>query len=79
MPVESPTIEKESSSEKTERKVELKEIAELEEPIKKIIEKILPRIESGDYGLIVGDDSSGRIPARILEGFIKRICEANGL
>lgn len=45
MSVETPTIE-EKKIEQTEQEVEpLEEIAELEAPIKKIIEKIKPRIE----------------------------------
>ena len=56
-----------------EKTITLKEIAELEEPIKKIIEQLWTKIESGGYGLIIGDDVSGRIPAGILGGFIKRI------
>jgi len=33
------------------KEVELEEVAELEVPIKKIIEKIKDRIERGEYGL----------------------------
>ena len=76
MSVEAPTIEKRQESEK---KVELKEVAELEEPVKKIIEKVRNRIEHGDYGLIIGDDASGRIPALILGSFIQKVSEQKGL
>ncbi|MES3031862.1 MAG: hypothetical protein V4699_01310 [Patescibacteria group bacterium] len=55
--------------------ITLPEIIELEEPIKNIIEQIRVRIENGEYGLIISDDVSGRIPALILGGFIKRISE----
>ena len=51
------------------------EISELEEPIKRIIGKIRDKIERGDYGIIIGDDASGRVPALILGGFIKKIAE----
>lgn len=72
-----PTIE--SSPTTPEKEIILEEVAELEKPIKKIIEKILPRIESGEYGLIIGDDASGRIPTLILGNFIKKISEQKGL
>lgn len=78
MSVETPTIE-EKQTEQTGQEVELlEEIAELEKPIKKIIEKIKFRIESGEYGLIIGDDASGRVPALILGNFIKKISEIRG-
>ncbi|KKR02684.1 MAG: hypothetical protein UT29_C0001G0164 [Candidatus Yanofskybacteria bacterium GW2011_GWA1_39_13] len=54
------------------------EIAELEKPIKIIIEKIKNRIENGEYGLIIGDDASGRIPTRILGDFIREISRIRG-
>jgi len=57
----------------------LPEIAELEQPIKIIIEKIRGKIEKGEYGLIIGDDVSGRIPALILGGFIKKIAKAKNV
>ena len=71
MSVEKPTIQKSSESEGGL----LPEVAELEEPIKKIIEKIKDRIEGGEYGLIIGDDAGGRIPTLILGGFIQKISE----
>ena len=64
---------------KPRKGIELEEVAELEEPIRKIIEKIKSRIENGEYGLIIGDDASGRIPTLILGNFIKNISEKKGL
>lgn len=61
-----------------EKQIVSEEVAELEKPIKTIIEKIRSRIENGDYGLIVGDDASGRIPALILGNFIKKVSEQKG-
>lgn len=72
------TIE-EGPKTKPEQEVVFEEVAELEEPIKRIIEQILPRIERGEYGLIIGDDASGRIPTLILGNFIKTISEQRGL
>lgn len=62
-----------------ERKITLEEIAELEEPIKNIIGKIKERIEKGEYGIIIGDDASGRIPALVLGGLIKKISKLRNL
>lgn len=62
-----------------DKEIVFQEVAELELPIKIIIEKIRPRIENGEYGLIIGDDASGRIPTLILGNFIKTISEQRGL
>lgn len=58
-----------------ERNITLSEIAELEEPIKRILEQLRGRIEKAVYGLIIGDDASGRIPTRIIGGVIKHIAK----
>lgn len=76
MPERIPTI---SNTPDKEGKIQLEEVAELEAPIKKIIGKILSRIESSEYGLIIGDDASGRIPAIILGNFIKKVSEERGI
>ena len=62
-----------------EKEIVFEEVAELELPIKIIIEKIKSRIENGEYGLIIGDDASGRIPTLILGNFIKKVSEQKGL
>jgi len=74
IPTNKPNLEKSD-----EREVVFKEVAELELPIKIIIEKIRPRIENGEYGLIIGDDASGRIPTLILGNFIQKISEERGM
>lgn len=77
---EKPQIKLEQELVKTENEIKLDErVAELELPIKIIIEKIRSRIENGEYGLIIGDDASGRIPTLILGNFIKTISEQRGL
>lgn len=63
---------------KPENEVKLEEVAELEKPTKVIIEKIKDRIENGEYGLIIGDDASARIPTRILGDFIREISRIRG-
>src|SRR3989344_4526225 len=61
-----------------ELKVAEGDVHELEVPIKKIIQKIKKRINGSEYGLIIGDDASGRIPALILGGFIKKVAKDKG-
>ncbi len=61
------------------REIIFEEVAELELPIKIIIEKIKSRIENDEYGLIIGDDASGRIPTLILGNFIQKVSEQRGL
>ena len=70
IPINKPKTEKQDV-----REIIFEEVAELELPIKIIIEKIKSRIENGEYGLIVGDDASGRIPTLILGNFIKKVSE----
>jgi hypothetical protein len=72
---ESKKLETKEDLQIPEQPLTLLEIRELEQPVKNIISKIKERIEKGEYGLVIGDDVSGRIPARILGGFIKRIIE----
>ena len=76
MPEKIPTTETEQTKAKGE--IQLEQVAELEAPIKKIIEKIKNRIENGEYGLIIGDDASARIPTRILGDFIREISRIRG-
>lgn len=58
-------------------KIENAVIQELEVPLKMILIELYDRINSGAYGVIIGDDVSGRIPARILGGVVKGIYERN--
>lgn len=78
MPEKIPTTELEPEKTKKEAEIQLEEIAELEKPIKTIIEKIRNRIENAEYGLIIGDDASARIPTRILGDFIREISRIRG-
>lgn len=73
------TTEIDQDRDQDRREVVFEEVAELELPNKIIIEKIQSRIEAGEYGLIIGDDASGRIPTLILGNFIKKISEQKGL
>ncbi len=53
-------------------------LAELEAPIAKILARLRPKIERGEYGLIIGDDASGRIPALIIRDVIKAVYNERG-
>lgn len=46
------------------------EIAELERPIQVVLKEMLKNIERGDYDLIIGIDSSGRVPTLIIKQFL---------
>ena len=64
----------------TEKKdtVEYPEIAALEQPIKNIFEQLKGEIDIGGYSLIIGIDTSGRIPALITQDAMGQIYEKKG-
>lgn len=59
-------------------KIKNEEIAALYQPIENIIEKIKNNIENGEYGLIIGEDTSGRIPALVFNKVLKAAYEKKG-
>lgn len=69
-----PKIDKKEIS-KTENAKLMAEIAELEWPMQNILWQMGSRIENGEYGLILGEDLSGRLPTllvwRVLENLYK--------
>lgn len=81
MPEKIPTIGNNKQSEPTPDKSRLikhEEIAELEGPIKHIIEQMGNNIERGEYDLVIGIDASGRIPTLIMVKIINHIYNQNG-
>ncbi|MBI4097936.1 MAG: hypothetical protein HY426_02750 [Candidatus Levybacteria bacterium] len=44
------------------------EVSTLEEPLTKILSELKPNFEQEEYGLILGDDTSGRLPTLIIKG-----------
>lgn len=54
-------------------RIHYKEIAELEESLRQILEELRPHLEKNEYRLIVGDDASGRIPTLIMRKVIDEI------
>jgi adenine/guanine phosphoribosyltransferase-like PRPP-binding protein len=58
--------------------IENEEVKELELPCLEVVYKLRDRIEKSEYGTIVGDDASGRIPTLIVGNAIGKIYEKNG-
>lgn len=77
---EEKTEQQESSilEEEQNYQIELKEVRDLELPLKNILEQIREKLDSGYYGLLIGDDASGRIPALILKKVIDNIYSRHG-
>lgn len=55
-----------------------KGIERLEEPLLKILEELRPQIDNGAYGIIIGDDASGRLPAVIMSDVVDAIYRKDG-
>ncbi|MDE1970662.1 MAG: hypothetical protein KGI50_03755 [Patescibacteria group bacterium] len=76
------TIEKPSGQKPKEKTQEsramISMIAALREPMEKLLEQLRPYLEKGEYQLIVGDDTSGRIPTLIFRRVIQAIYEEKG-
>jgi adenine/guanine phosphoribosyltransferase-like PRPP-binding protein len=55
------------------------EIAQLKEPLQKILTEMRLLIDSGDYQLLIGVDNSGRIPTLIMSKVFSAIYREKGL
>lgn len=53
-------------------------VASLEKPMFKICDELKPGFENQDYGIIVGDDTSGRVPTLAVKGVSDYISEKVG-
>ncbi|MDE1970703.1 MAG: hypothetical protein KGI50_03985 [Patescibacteria group bacterium] len=53
-------------------------IEELRGPIKKLLNKLRPHIEKGEYQLLISDEASGRIPSLILLRLINEVYKEKG-
>ena len=60
------------------RDIKHEAIAELREPIQKILEQLRERSDQEGYSLIIGDDASGRIPTRMFEYVLGALYEKRG-
>ncbi len=54
------------------------EIAELEKPLGKILGQLRRHIDMNQYKLVLGDDTSGRIPALIMWRVLSALAEQRG-
>lgn len=52
-------------------------IEDLRAPTQKILQQLHKKIEKGEYTIIMGDDTSGRIPTLIIGGVIKELYQEN--
>lgn len=55
------------------------EVASLEKPMTVIVDQLKPNLESAAYSLIIGDDTSGRLPALVLHQVADVVYERHGL
>lgn len=60
-------------TEETEQTIENEAIAKLEVPMKKLLGAMREKINAGTYGLLIGDDASGRIPTLAFREILGRI------
>jgi len=54
------------------------EVGQLRGPVEKILKHLYPKIIAGEYGVIIGDDASGRIPALLFNDFIAGVYKEYG-
>ncbi|MBI2062414.1 MAG: phosphoribosyltransferase [Candidatus Yanofskybacteria bacterium] len=64
--------------EQAKGEIQLEKVAELEVPMRKILEQMLESLEKGEYDLIIGIDASGRIPTLIVDKFVSRVYQNKG-
>ena len=55
------------------RSIELIPVAGLTKPMMNLLAQMKDKIDAGNYGLIVGDDASGRIPTRIFDRILNEV------
>lgn len=59
-------------------KIKNKEIAELEEPVRKILHGLSNNINAGEYSVILGEDATGRLPALLFQKILTPIYKNKG-
>ena len=52
--------------------------SQLENPVRHIINQLKPRIDRGEYKIIIGDDASGRLPTLVLHNILSSIYKSRG-
>ena len=56
----------------------IEEIDQLGQPIFDVLQELKESINKGDYGMVIGDDASGRVPAMIIQKVLKNIYQEKG-
>ncbi|MEI8337970.1 MAG: hypothetical protein WCF92_02375 [bacterium] len=69
----------ETENESAPKNIEYPEIEILKRPVKEIIWQLKDKIERGEYGYVVGDDASGRIPTLIFSNVLKKVYREKGI
>ncbi|MBU2564232.1 hypothetical protein KKA23_01495 [Patescibacteria group bacterium] len=72
-------IETQEKAEINEPEFELKEFENSKEGFEVLLKKLVPNIKSHKYNLIIGDDTSGRIPTLVFHGLLKKIYKENSI
>lgn len=57
----------------------IRSVSELREPIRNMITPVLEHMKGGEYGLLIGDDASGRIPTLIVRKIMNALYQKKGL
>ncbi len=78
-----PEVKKRLNREEPPKDIEIepsenRDVKDLWSPCLEIIYKLREQIEGAEYGSVVGDDASGRIPTLIIGNAISKIYERNG-
>jgi hypothetical protein len=76
--IEKKFINKEELSFNSLEKIKDEEIKALYQPIENVIQKIKNNIENREYGLVIGEDTSGRIPALVFYKILKSVYKKEG-
>lgn len=68
-------IEVEKEAEIQSPEFEIEEFEKARENFESLIKELTPAIRNHEYNVVVGDDASGRIPARVISGLMKEVYE----
>ncbi len=58
--------------------METEELRAIQRGLDRLTAKLLPAIEAGEFGIVIGDDTTGRLPARFIHAFINNWNAAHG-
>src|SRR3990167_9777583 len=55
------------------------EVASLEQPLTVLVDQLKLHFENGEYSLLIGDDTSGRLPTLAVHKVVDYVCDLRGL